>query len=409
MTLAQTESRSGASSPASKKNKRSGGSSHPLCGANMGTLLSVLDGAGGVPLKHWPQMAMIFGSILGRLPFSAAEKVYANAKLKSAEVKTPIFILGHWRSGTTHLYNVMSQDNFGYVPPLAAGMPWDVFGLMRMFRPLLERALPEHRFIDSIPVTPKSPQEDEVPVANMVPVSFYHGLYFPEHFDRHFDGGIFLDGLTEKQIAAWERAFLHFLGKLSVLQDGRRMLIKNPVYTARVAHIRKLFPDARFIHIHRNPHEVFRSMQNFYDKLFAQFALQPYDHVDVDEVILRTYPRMMDRLVEDTKDLPAEKFVELRYDELDADAMGALETIYGQLQIPGFDAAKPRFEAYLGTVKSYRKNAYVYPTESAELVENRWGAFLDRWEYGRPGDARPADIPAGEQEDKKEVKQGQAS
>jgi hypothetical protein len=51
----------------------------------------------------------------------------------------PVFIIGHMRSGTIHLHNVLSRaERFTTVPPLFAGMPWEVFSLARLVRPLIE-------------------------------------------------------------------------------------------------------------------------------------------------------------------------------------------------------------------------------------------------------------------------------
>ena len=60
----------------------------------------------------------------------------------------------------------------------------------------LERALPKHRYIDAIPVTPASPQEDEIALASMTPISFYHGIYFPSKIHEHLRKGLFLEGCT---------------------------------------------------------------------------------------------------------------------------------------------------------------------------------------------------------------------
>ncbi|NIP74477.1 MAG: sulfotransferase, partial [Xanthomonadales bacterium] len=99
----------------------------------------------------------------------------------------------------------------------------------RVLRPLLERQLPQGRFIDNIPVTPTSPQEDEIAIANISPLSFYHGIYFPRDFDRLIDRGLFFDGCTEAEIAGWERRFIYLMRRLS-LHQGKQLLIKNPVY-----------------------------------------------------------------------------------------------------------------------------------------------------------------------------------
>jgi len=347
--------------------------------------LKAFGGDGGVVPARLPQAAIPLGACLCRFPFTTLERLYVAARLGHApKIAPPIFIVGHWRSGTTHLYNIMSQAGFGYVSPLAAGLPWDLLGLARVFRPLLERSLPGDRFIDNIPVTPTSPQEDEIALANMTTLSYYHGLYFPQRFAAAFERGLFFDGCTPEEIASWQRCLRGFLAKLALAQPGRRLLIKNPAYTARLAMLHQMFPGSKFIHIHRNPYEIFESMRNFYAKLLRELALQSYGHIDLDEHILTTFARMMDRLLAEAPDLPEGGYVELGYDRLVAEPVASLTTIYETLGLDGLDTARPRFDAYLKSVRGYRTNRYGHSVESAALVEAHWGRFLDHWGYARP-------------------------
>lgn len=354
---------------------------HPLNGANIGTL-AALAARSGLPSKPL-QGAMISMSSLVRCPFSFAEKIWLENKLpKVEEMAPPVFILGHWRSGTTHLYNIMTKSNeWSYVPPVATGLPWDLFGIARVFNPLLEKALPKHRYIDNIPVTPESPQEDEIAIANMSPLSFYHAIYFPSDFSDYLTRGLFFDGCSQIEIDAWEQRFQYLMRKLSLYQDNKPLLIKNPVYTGRLATLRKLFPTAKFIHIHRNPHDVFRSMQNFYAKLLKQFALQNYDHVDIDEAILSVYPRMMENLEIDSADLGPDRYFEVSYDALDKQPIETLESIYKTLNLPGFSTSQSAFETYLSSVETFEKNRFIPSPENAARVEQRWGYFLKKWNY----------------------------
>ena len=368
---------------------------HPLSGADLGTLVRAFR-AGGSP-DRIRTAAAIWAAALGRAPVSALEALALAPFLPAtADLAPPVFILGHWRSGTTHLYNTMSRDaGFAHVPPIPVGLPWDMFGIARVLRPMLERALPEHRWIDRIPVTPTSPQEDEVAIASMTDLSFYHGIYFPRRFDALIDRGLFFDGCSERETARWERRFTYFLRKLALAQGGRPLLVKNPVYTARVARLRRLFPQAKFIHIHRNPLEVFLSMQNFYRRLLDVLALQGVPPgLDIDATILRVYDRMMTRFVRETRDLPPDALVELPYAELDRDPLGAVAYIYQSLELDGFEAARPAFEAYLDSVRDFPKNAFRADPATVALVERHWGGWIERWGYGAadwsPASADPA-------------------
>lgn len=358
---------------------------HPLSGANLGTLAAVV-ARSGLP-SHVGAGALVGLAALGRWPFSTAEKLVMESRLpKLEEMPAPVFILGHWRSGTTHLYNIMCESGeWGYVPPVATGLPWDLFGIAKVFNPLLERALPEHRYIDKIPVTPTSPQEDEIAIANMSEASFYHGIYFPRAFAENVRRGLFFDGCSTNDIRSWRKQFTYFLRKLYLHQCEKPLLIKNPVYTARFAMLKEMFPNAKFIHIHRNPYEVFVSMRNFYEKLLKEFALQGYEHVDIDETVLSVYERMMTAYERDAHGMPADRLIELRYDALDSDPIGSISRIYEQLSLPGFEVAKPKFESYLTSISTFTKNKFDYSDEAAAKVEARLGSFVEKWGYARPG------------------------
>lgn len=360
---------------------------HPLYGCDGLTLLTVLARNGPSDARHAPTLAAALGSALLRAPFSLAEAAWVAWKRRAHEpLPAPVFIVGHWRSGTTHLYNLLSRDpQFGFIPPVAVGLPWDMLGLGALLRPLLERALPERRYIDNVAVRPDSPQEDEIALANMSPLSFYHGLYFPRHFDENLRRGLYFDGCTPAEVERWRRRFVYFLDKVALSQGRRRLLIKNPVYSARIAMMRELWPDARFIHIHRDPRAVYVSTVGFYRTLLDKLALQPHGHIDVERVVLDHYPRIMQALLDDTADLPPHRFVELSFEAFERQPLAEAERVYRTLDLPGFAAAKPGFEAYLAEVRGYAKNRHRLSDQGRERVERHWAPFVARW--GQPAAA----------------------
>ena len=359
---------------------------HPLCGADLGTLVRVLCANGGVAPRALPQVALTLLVAAARLPSTLAERAWVAGRLRKAgEMPPPVFIVGHWRSGTTHLFNILSRRGFSYVSPFAAGMPWDFVGFAAAFGPVLKRMLPKERFIDGIPVEPDSPQEDEIPLANMSPLSFYHGIYFPKVFDAKFDRGIFFDSCADREIRRWAATFAWFSRKVWLAGGRRRLLVKNPVHTARIRAILEIWPDAKFIHCVRNPYEVFFSMRNFYDKLFPAFALQPHDGLSVDRIVLDGYRRIMDRFIADRPKIPDGNFHELRYERLSARPMEEIASLYETLGLDGFAEAEPAFRVYLDGVREYRRNRYDYPEEDLARVEAAWSPYIERWGYARPG------------------------
>ncbi|MEM9761852.1 MAG: sulfotransferase [Pseudomonadota bacterium] len=354
---------------------------HPLSGADLGTLRTIFRDAG--PADHRGAARAIWAAAAGRWPSTMLERSFATLPAPDTH-GAPLFVLGHWRSGTTHLYNLLAAGGWGYVPPVAVGLPHDMLGLARLLRPFLERQLPETRWIDRIPVTPTAPQEDEIAIANMSPLSFYHGIYFPKHFDRLIDRGLFFDGCSLAEIEGWQGAFRTFLAKIAKDQ-GKRLAIKNPVYTARPAMLREMFPSAKFIHIHRDPLDVFLSMRNFYGRLLEVMALQEVpEDLDIDATILRVYDRMMTAFTTETEGWAAPDFVELPYSLLDDRPLEALGQIYETLDLPGFAEAKSAFEAHLADVKSFQKNRFPIDSAVAQKVGDALGPWFARWGYPMP-------------------------
>ena len=362
---------------------------HPLCGADIATLVRVLARNGGVAPWALPQVALALAVAAIRLPSSLAERAWvARALQKAGDMPPPVFVVGHWRTGTTHLFNILARHGFAYVSPLAAGMPWDSMGLAAALRPLLERMLPRHRMIDAIPVEPDSPQEDEIPLANMSPVSFYHGIYFPRRFAENFARGVFFESCTAAEIREWKEIFA-YLSRKTWLAGGRRpLLVKNPVHTARIPTIREIWPDAKFVHCVRDPFEVFRSMRNFYDKLLPALALQKHDPGSVERFVLDGYSRLMDRFIADRPGIPDGNFCEIRYENLAARPMEEVAMLYDSLGLDGFEAAAPAFRRYLDGIADYRRNRYDDRPDERARVAAAWRRYIEHWGYGEAGRGR---------------------
>ncbi len=356
--------------------------SHPLYGSTLRNLLRVLWKYGPVPTRKWPQVLAALGSATARSPITLLESLSSPQTFrKMPPMPHPVFIVGHWRSGTTHLGNVLSKSpQFGYVSPIASGLPGELLTLGRYFRKSLEKTLPSDRLIDRVPVTPESPQEDEFGIANMFPISFLHGLYFPKHFKEAFTRGVFIDKNSDAEIQAWEKAFVKYLRKVYVDQGHKQLIIRNPAYTTRLERIKKVFPGAKFIHIHRNPYRVFPSMQNYFKKLLPALAWQSYEHLDLDSFILANYTHMMEELFRQSAVLAPADFIEISFEKLEENPLEVLEKVYKQLQLANFENALPSFEAYLKSIQNYKKNAYQVK-ELNQRVKTEWAPYIERWGY----------------------------
>lgn len=355
---------------------------HPLMGARLSVLLKAVSENGLPAGKHLPLFALMMLSAVGRSPIHLIERSkHARLAKNAPAMEAPVFVIGHWRSGTTHLHNLLGKSPaFGHISPLASGLPDEILTLGTWLAPTLEKALPEDRHVDNVAVTPDSPQEDEIPLANLQNLSVFQAVYFPKNFRKTFDRGVFFDGCSEQEIARWTKMVQHFAKKIALHQGKPLLLIKNPVYTARIKRLRAIWPKARFIHIRRNPYEVFVSTRNYYRKLLPELALQPVGHVDIDQFVLETFTRLMDIYEEERAGLGEDQLMEVGYEQLIRDPMAVLQSVHEQLSLPDWDKAEAAISAYLSSIANYQTNATTkVDDEVCRRVDHAWGPHVEKW------------------------------
>lgn len=351
-------------------------------GARLTTLVRALLANGPVRPAHVPLVAAMVLSATLRLPFGALDRLHlVRAARASPAPADPVFIIGHWRSGTTHLHNLMAcSPAFGHITPLASGLPGEILTLGTWLRPWLELALPEDRHVDRVAIRPDSPQEDEIPLANLQPLSVFHALYFPKHFQRLVDRGVFFEGCTAAEIATWSRAARTFVAKIALHQKKPLLLIKNPVYTARLALLLTIWPDARFVHIRRNPYDVFVSTRHYYRRLLPSLALQSFEHIDIERFVLETFVRLMQRYDAESVALPDHQLCEVTYEGLCRAPLDVLGHVHEQLQLPDWHCTRAQAGRYLGGIEDYQTNRYSIAAEDRRKVEAAWGPYLADWQ-----------------------------
>src|SRR5690242_6859225 len=64
-----------------------------------------------VDLPYWGRAASITAFSMQNSLFAAWENLRYRQSIYATEIEPPLFILGIWRSGTTHLHNLLAQDD----------------------------------------------------------------------------------------------------------------------------------------------------------------------------------------------------------------------------------------------------------------------------------------------------------
>ena len=356
--------------------------------APLGVWLRLIAESGGVPPRYWGKLAKVLAISGMMAPLRVAERLrYSPARMARVAIKeAPVYIQGFGRSGTTHLHNLLTQDpRFGFVSTFQAiAAPMFLVGRGRLER-LIAKRMPAQRPMDNMAVSLDLPQEEEVALANTSHLSWIHHLSFPQRAREYIEKYATMR-LPPVDLARWERAYLDVLRKATLACGHRRLVLKSPTNLGRTKTLRRLFPDAKFIHIVRNPYVVYQSMAHLYRRMLPICQLTDIEPEQVDAAMRDSYVTTMRQYLADRESIPREHLAEVRFEDLERAPMAEMARLYADLSLPGWEEAGKRIEGYLRSLSGYRKNAYRIDPETVDVVDREWGFAVEEWGY-RPPDA----------------------
>lgn len=296
----------------------------------------------------------------------------------------PLFILGHWRSGTTFLHNIFAQDkHFGYTTTYQTVFPHFMMALQGFFKPTMGWLMPDKRPTDNMELAPDLPQEEEFAINNSCPYNYYNFWFFPERMQEYADRFLTFRDITPKELAAFKDTFDRVV-RLSLWNTGgTQYLSKNPPHTGRVRALLEMYPNARFIYLMRNPYTVFESTRSFFLNTIKPLQLHSISDEQMEQNILHIYMDLYRAYQEQKKYVPEGHLYEVRFEDIEKDALGITERIYRELDLPGWEEAREDIAKYIGGKKGYKKNKYAYNPRTICLVNEHWGEVLDEWGYER--------------------------
>lgn len=294
----------------------------------------------------------------------------------------PIFILGHWRSGTTFVHNVLAHDKrFGYTTTYQTVFPHAMLFGQQFFKKSMAWLMPDKRPTDNMELNVDLPQEEEFALSNMMPYTYYNFWFYPQKMLHYCDKYLtFKDAsATERQV--FQKEFKRLI-KVSLWNTkGEQYLSKNPPHTGRIKEILEIFPNAKFIYLMRNPYTVFESTRSFFTNTIQPLKLQDISKTEIEHNILEVYKRLYHTYEEEKQLIPAGNLIEIKFEDFEQNALTMTKQIYDTLSLPGFAEAEPAITKYLNKKKGYKKNAYQYDPRTVELVEREWQFALDQWGY----------------------------
>lgn len=355
--------------------------SYILAGIRMGPLMSLLRNHGFTPSpKNLGRLLFLFQNALWASLLSWREKKIFGDKIISFEVPVdPVIIIGHWRTGSTFLHQLLALDERWVAPSVfQSSFPDSFLVSARYFRPVMSR-LVKKRPMDNVKMGFDDPQEDEFALAKLTADSPLLDLIFPGKDGYFLNERI--DLLPSKEYKEnWKKQFAGFCAKIR--QDsGKTLLLKNPAHSLRIPLLNELFPNARYIYLHRHPYKVVASSLHLWQVMAKDNQLKgkPY-FPNIEEVTtgLRTFYEGIDR---ELALMPEGKFCRVSCEALEADPVKEIRMIYHVLGINFTEEFESRLDSHLRQQGNFTKNSYIFEDKQKELVYRIMKTQFDQYQY----------------------------
>ena len=309
-----------------------------------------------------------------------------NIPLNFDESNAPIFIIGHFRSGTTYLHNILAHNPSVLYPTLFSNLNSESYiSGDKVLKQVWLSTFPTFwstgtRGFDNVKLSLDSPAEDEI--LSEIPLgTAWH--YNSKYHMVDLSGG------------EWEKIYCKRLKKLlyhnqlqnnnnNISKSNPRLILKAPSHILKLPSLLELFPNAKFIHIHRNPMDVIQSYVHLlkYDDGIDEFD----ESTEYFDEAIDTYTHLMKTLMTDL-DInkvfqdKSNQFTEMKYDDLMSDPINALEKVFTDLNVNELMCSEMKH--YIeDQQKSHTRKEYKPLTESErKRVETELGFAFGRWGY----------------------------
>lgn len=327
--------------------------------------------------------------------------------LRKTKIREPVFVIGHGRSGTTHLHDLLYQDADRFSCFLMYELFWSALipkKLIRWGAAIDERYLAgsierrlrarsEARYSETRDAHHQAatyPEEDD----GILTYSCSSGSWSLRVPDLSVISFHYIDEWPDRK----RRRMMHFYREcirrqLYLNGGGKIHLSKNPTFTGRVESLIEFFPDAKFVIPYRNPLETMPSLL----KLMRGFwTLRGVD----EETIGRSYQRLIQQSI-DSYTYPAEVLARhperpvavVDYRDLITHPKRVVVSIYSAL---GYDMS-PEYEALLDEAEAragQHETSHSYSLEEFGLdeaeIRRELAPLFEQFQWPGDGEVRSA-------------------
>ena len=334
--------------------------------------------------SRYPMTAMVGGCSVINSTLAAIQRATHRKRIQQTTIdQPPVFIIGHWRSGTTLMHELMSlDDRFAWPTNFDAFVPQH-FLLSRYFLyPIVSLLMPGKRPMDDMDLGIGSPQEDDFALCAMGAPTPYRRIAFPNRTTRyHAQLNLSLCDTGER--IELQRAMEQFLKMLTLRYGGKQLVLKSPPHTGRVKQLAQWFPQARFIHLSRHPYKIVPSTVRLWKLLdsLQGFQVPKYDDNWLRNYIFECKDLMYQAYFDQRELMPKNQLAEVRFETLVQSPEEEMRRVYEQLELDGFEQILPKLESYFQSKKDHKTNPSNLEDASRDAIAHHWQDYFDAFDY----------------------------
>ena len=189
---------------------------------------------------------------------------------------------------------------------------------------------------------------------------------------------------SPSRVEQWKSTYRYLLKKLTIYNKGRQLALKNPANTGRIRILLDMFPNAKFIHIYRNPYEVYYSMMKFLRIVIPRYCVQrpPLLHT-IQTHMMKLYTAMYRQYLTEKHLIPSEHLIEVRYEEFIEKPVEEMKRIYTDLNLSHYTENEQQIIRYATSQRKFKTSSYNMDNATKKHIYEQWQFAFKEFNYNK--------------------------
>jgi hypothetical protein len=244
-------------------------------------------------------------------------------------------------------------------------------------RNIAQFLLPEKRPGGDMKFDFKLPQEEEIALGNMQHISFYNFFYYPNELDSSIEKSLYFKNISKEEFEQWKQNYLRLVKIALINTNGKTFVAKNPPNTFRVRLLLEMFPEAKFIYIHRNTYQTIFSFLKFINSVHEGIKYQDYNLKDHNIKLIGLYKKMLEQYQADKHLIPEENLIDIKFEDFEQNMLSEIDRVFKTLDLPGYEKAMPVIKEYYNEIQDYKRKRHKLPDDFISQVDDILGDLVE--------------------------------